>query len=187
MAVREGVGIFDTSHMGEFMLKSENVRSTLNQLLAGDFSKLKIGRMRYSFICNSEGGVKDDVVAFLINEQEAMICVNAGDISGDFTALENSLPQGAVLEDESQNTGKVDIQGSLAWKVVDKLTGFDLRKMPFYSFIVSEWQGSTMILSRSGYTGSAGVEIFVDADASGAVVVLCMRSRGGIRKYYPVV
>ncbi len=167
MAVRKGVGIFDTSHMGEFILVDINVRATLNKLLAGDFTKVRTGRMRYSFICNEAGGVQDDVVVFILSEQEAMICVNAGDIAGDYAQLTNSLPAGAVLEEQSASTGKVDIQGPLAYKVVEKLTGFDLRTFPFYSFIVSEWQGSPMILSRSGYTGSAGVEIFVDADALG--------------------
>ena len=169
LAVREAVGIFDTSHMGEFMLHSADVRKTLNMLFAGDFTGVRTGRMRYSFICNAAGGVKDDVVVFIISDQEAMICVNAGDIPGDFAALEKNLPAGAVLEDNSADTGKVDIQGPLAWKVVEKLTGFDLRKMPFYSFIVSEWQGSSLILSRSGYTGSAGVEIFVDSDTLGQI------------------
>ncbi len=167
MAVREGVGIFDTSHMGEFFLVDKDVRKTLNQLLAGDFSKLKTGRMRYSFICNESGGVKDDVVVFIISDQEALICVNAGDIPGDYAALAASLPAGAVLDDQSAGTGKVDIQGPLAWKVIETLTGFDFRKMPFYSFIVTEWQGSPLVLSRSGYTGSPGVEAFVDADALG--------------------
>ena len=169
MAVREGVGIFDTSHMGEFILVSKDVRTTLNCMLAGNFKNLKTARMRYSFICNDDGGVKDDVVVFLLSDQEAMICVNAGDIEGDFNALEESLPDGAVLEDQSASTGKVDIQGPLAYKVVEELTGFNLHTMPFYSFIVSEWQGSPLILSRSGYTGSPGVEIFVDADALGQV------------------
>ncbi len=167
LAVREGVGIFDTSHMGEFILVDTNVRATLNKLLAGDFTKVRTGRMRYSFICNEAGGVQDDVVVFILSEQEAMVCVNAGDIAGDYAQLTNYLPEGAVLEEQSASTGKVDIQGPLACKVVEKLTGFDLRTFLFYSFIVSEWQGSPMILSRSGYTGSAGVEIFVDADALG--------------------
>lgn len=167
MAVREGVGIFDTAHMGEFALVFSNVRVALNKMLAGDFTKLKAGRMRYSFICNENAGVKDDVVVFLISDQEAMICVNAGDIEGDFELLLKTLPEGAVLEDQSASTGKIDVQGPLAYKVVEKVTGFDFRTMPFYSFIMTEWQGATMILSRSGYTGSAGVEIFVDADALG--------------------
>ena len=167
MAVREGVGIFDTSHMGEFILVAKDVRSALNCMFAGDFANLRVFRMRYSFICTADGGVKDDVVVFLLSDQEAMICVNAGDIEGDFEALEKTLPEGAVLEDQSASTGKIDIQGPLAYKVVEKLTGFDLRTMPFYSFIVTEWQGSPLILSRSGYTGSPGVEMFVDADALG--------------------
>lgn len=167
MAVREGVGIFDTAHMGEFALVSNDVRKTLNQMLAGDFAKVKLGGMRYSFICDETGGIKDDVVVFIISDQEAMICVNAGDIAGDFSLLTKYLPAGAVLEDQSESTGKIDIQGPLAYKVVEKLTGFDFRKIPFYSFIFTEWQGASVILSRSGYTGSPGVEIFVDADALG--------------------
>ena len=167
MAVREGVGVFDTTHMGEFALVAPDIRKALNSMLVGDFTRVKNGRMRYSFICDEQGGIIDDVVIFILNSNEAMICVNAGDIAGDYQALAARLPENTAIEDQSDGTGKIDIQGPLAYKVVEKLTGFDIRAMPFYSFHITEWQGSPLILSRSGYTGSVGAELFVDADALG--------------------
>lgn len=161
-AVRENCGIFDTCHMGEFYVTAPNVRGVLNQLLTGDFSKLGDGKMRYSFITNVNGGVIDDAVVFLFSAERAMICVNAGDIAGDFSALQQNLPAEAKLIDHSAQTGKLDLQGKTAPTIVEKLLGFDFRVMPFYSFREMKWNNITLIISRSGYTGSAGVEIFID-------------------------
>ncbi len=166
-AVREKAGIFDTCHMGEFMLESPDVRKTLNTILCGDFTNLKDGRMRYTFITAEDGTVVDDAVVFIISDTEAMICVNAGDIEGDYEFLLKYLPEGNVLDNQSEKTGKIDIQGPNAHIIVEKITGVDFRTLPFYSFIVTEWQGATLILSRSGYTGSPGVEFFIDADVVG--------------------
>lgn len=163
-AVREAAGIFDTCHMGEFYLNSSDVRITLNQMLTGDFTSLKDGRMRYTFITAEDGTVIDDAVVFAISATEAMICVNAGDIEGDYNFLSANLPAGATLDNRSAQTGKVDIQGANAHAIVNKLTGIDLRTMPFYSFITTQWQGHEILLSRSGYTGSQGVEFFLDAE-----------------------
>lgn len=166
-AVREAAGIFDTCHMGEFVFTAPDVRKALNSLLPGDFSNVKNGRMRYSFITDTDGTVIDDAVIFIVSDAEAMICVNAGDIEGDFDFLSKNIPDNALLVDQSESTGKIDIQGPDAYKVVQKLTGLDFREMPFYSFIITEWQGGTLFLSRSGYTGSQGAELFIDADTVG--------------------
>lgn len=164
-AVRGRCGIFDTCHMGEFRLRAPDVRETLNSLLAGDFRQLKEGRMRYTFLTAVDGTVIDDAVVFLIAPDEAMICVNAGDIPGDFSFLQGNLPAGAELVDESSSTGKLDIQGPAAYSLVERLCGVDFRTMPFYSFLRTCWKGLPLLLSRSGYTGSPGVELFIAATA----------------------
>ncbi len=168
-AVRRRVGMFDTCHMGEFRLRAADVRAALNGLLAGDFRALRDGRMRYTFLTAEDGTVIDDAVVFLISAQEAMICVNAGDIPGDFAFLLAHLPAGATLADESEATGKLDIQGPQAAALVKELCGIDFRTMPFYSFVQTSWQGEPLLFSRSGYTGSPGVELFIAADRVGAL------------------
>lgn len=166
-AVRTRVGIFDTCHMGEFRLRATDVREVLNRLLAGDFRALKEGRMRYTFLTAEDGTVVDDAVVFLVSAQEAMICVNAGDIPGDFAFLRGHLPVDAELIDESAATGKLDVQGPQAAGVILALLGIDFRTMPFYSFVQTSWDGVPLLLSRSGYTGSPGVELFIAAERVG--------------------
>lgn len=163
-ATRERAGLFDTCHMGEIELTAPDVRAALNALLPCDVSKLKPGRERYTFLTAEDGTVIDDAVIFLRDEGSAMICINAGDISGDVAFLQDHLPAGAELRDVSDATGKLDIQGPEAWRVVQALTGIDLRSMPFFSFLETTWAGAPFLLSRSGYTGEPGVEFFLPAE-----------------------
>jgi aminomethyltransferase len=166
-ATREKIGIFDTCHMGEFLFEGENVREALNMALAGSFKKLGLGRCRYTFITNENGGVIDDAVVMLFSETKAWMVVNAGDIPGDFEAVKKSLPSGITATNLSEKTGKLDVQGPEAWKLVKDITGQDFRVMPFYSFIEIKWRGRDMILSRSGYTGEPGAELYVAAEFVG--------------------
>lgn len=164
-AVRERAGVFDTCHMGEFTLRGADVRAALNSMLSGDFRKLKAGRMRYTFITAGDGTVVDDAVVFLVGDDEAMICVNAGDIAGDYDFLRACLPDGYALEDNSSATGKLDVQGPAAHGIISTVCGVDLRTLPFYSFITTTWRDKPLLLSRSGYTGSPGVELFIESAA----------------------
>jgi aminomethyltransferase len=168
-ATREAIGIFDTCHMGEFLFEGDNVRKALNQALAGDFSNLKDGRCRYTFITNDKGGVIDDAVVMTFSENKAWMVVNAGDIPGDFEAVKSRLPGGVTATDLSASTGKIDVQGPRAWELVKDICGTDFRTMPFYSFIETGWNGQRMILSRSGYTGEPGAELYLDASRTAAL------------------
>lgn len=166
-ATREACGLFDTCHMGEFLFEGENVAQALNEALAGNFTKLKHGRERYTFITNEQGGVIDDAVVMIFNDTKAWMVVNAGDIEGDFAAVTAHLPGRITATNLSAATGKLDVQGPNAHAVVKAVTGHDFRTMPFYSFIETEWQGEWMVLSRSGYTGEPGAELYVDASRTG--------------------
>lgn len=163
-ATREACGLFDTCHMGEFCFEGPDVARALNGALAGDFSKLKPGRERYTFITNEAGGVVDDAVVMLFSETKAWMVVNAGDIDLDFETVKASLPSSITATNLSAETGKLDVQGPKAFEVVRNLTGVDFRTMPFYSFIETEWEGGWMVLSRSGYTGEPGAELYVHSD-----------------------
>lgn len=162
-ATREHCGVFDTCHMGEFLFEGEDVRQALNEALAGNFAKLKPGRERYTFITNAAGGVVDDAVVMILSKEKAWMVVNAGDIDGDFAAICAHLPERIEATNISARTAKIDVQGPDAHAVVQAVIGQDFRTMPFYSFVETEWKGEWMILSRSGYTGEPGVELYVDA------------------------
>ncbi len=166
-ATRERAGLFDTCHMGEFLIEAADVRHALNCALAGNFAKVKDGRERYTFIVQDDGGVVDDAVVMIFSEQKAWIVVNAGDIDGDFEFVAAHLPAGASAENLTATTAKLDVQGPRAWEVVKRVTGRDLRAMPFYSFVEMEWQGQPLVFSRSGYTGEPGAELYLDAGGVG--------------------
>ncbi len=166
---REAVGLFDTCHMGEFLFEGEDVRQGLNQALAGDFRKLKDNRERYTFITNEQGGVIDDAVVMIFSDTKAWMVVNAGDIEGDFEAICRHLPDRITATNRSDATGKLDVQGPKAHEVVRAVLGHEFRTMPFYSFGETEWQGQPVVLSRSGYTGEPGVELYIHADHVGAL------------------
>ena len=166
-ATRSACGVFDTCHMGEFLIEGPDVPAALNRCLAGDFRKLGHGRERYTFITNDRGGVVDDAVVMLLSNSTAWIIVNAGDIPGDFAAVQAHLPAGVTAQDISGKTGKLDIQGPRAWEVVKAVLEYDLRAMPFYSFFQTLWNGHTVILSRSGYTGEPGAELYMAAEEVG--------------------
>lgn len=176
-ATRTAAGLFDTCHMGEFRLRAPDVRGAVNKLCTADVRKLDVGRARYCFLTTEEGTVVDDAVVFLVSEEEALFCVNAGDIEADYAHLQAYCPADATLEDESGTTGKIDVQGPRAWECIAFVTGFDFRGMPFFSFRTMTWQGHEMVLSRSGYTGEPGVELFLPAAAAPAMW-LALRAAG---------
>lgn len=162
-ATREAAGLFDTCHMGEFLIEGDNVRAALNCALTGDFTKLKDGRARYTFITDNDGNVVDDAVVMVYNDTKAWMVVNAGDTAGDFAWFSQHLPESVTATNISDATCKLDVQGPRAWEIVKEVTGQDFRTMPFYSFSEITWQGREMVFSRSGYTGEPGVELYVDA------------------------
>lgn len=166
-ATRTRCGLFDTCHMGEFLIKADDVRTALASCLAGDFSKVQNGRARYTFLTHDDGTVIDDAVAMIFSDTKAWLIVNAGDIAGDYAWVKNHLPDGTMSINVSDETGKLDVQGPNAWQVVKDVTGVDLRTMPFYSFIETTWQGVPMVLSRSGYTGEPGAELYTSAGLVG--------------------
>ncbi len=166
-ATRAVAGLFDTCHMGEFILKAPDVRAALDRMLPCAVRNLKTGRARYTFLTAADGGVVDDAVVFLRADDQALICVNAGDIEGDFAHLQQYLPAEAGLENASDATGKLDVQGPAAHEVVLRVLKVDFRALPFFGFAEHEWDDAPVLLSRSGYTGEPGVELFLPADRVG--------------------
>lgn len=161
-AVREDVGIFDISHMGQFFLEGENAESWLNTLLTNDVDKLEPGQGQYTFMLNEEGGVIDDLIIYRQSKGKIFLVVNASMIAVDFAWLKTYLPEGLKLTDESEAWAGMAVQGPNSSAVFAKL--FPERELPPRNGMEAwDCDGETLIVCRTGYTGEDGYEIFSSA------------------------
>lgn len=161
-AVRTKAGMFDVSHMGEFILKGENALDVLNKISSNNPSKLKVGQAQYSCMPNKDGGIVDDLLIYRTDDQEYMLVVNAGNIEKDWNWVESHLEGDAKLEDISDKEGLLAIQGPKAIEIIQKLTKTDLSKIPYYQFKIGKVAGiDNVIISATGYTGAGGFELYV--------------------------
>lgn len=163
-AVRKNAGVFDVSHMGEFILKGPNALELIQRLTTNDASKLKAGKAQYSCLTNDEGGIVDDLLVYCIEENEVyMLVVNAGNIDKDWKWLEEHNTQGAELHNISDKTCLLAIQGPNACKIIQSLTPVDIINLKYYTFEKGEFAGvENVLISATGYTGSGGVEIYFE-------------------------
>ncbi len=155
---REKVSIFDTSHMGEFIFKGNIKESGIEEVFTQSLEKMLTGSSKYGFILNADGGIVDDIIVFKIAEDELMFVVNAATKENDFKMIKNKLKSGD-LKDISSETAKLDIQGPLAREVTEDI--FEI-KLSLAYFKFSYFQNIT--ISRTGYTGELGYEIFLSSD-----------------------
>ncbi len=161
---REKVSIFDICHMGEFMVEGPGATEALDKLLARSINSQKTGVCRYNFLMNSLGGVRDDLIVYKLDEESYFIVVNAATAAEDAYWIKQNLPETVVFTDISENTGKLDLQGPLAFEVMEKL-GVDKTRLPgYFKFIQTEINGIPCIVSRTGYTGERGLEFYVSTD-----------------------
>lgn len=160
-AVRESVGVFDVSHMGEFWVKGPQAFAFLQLVTSNDISLLKPGKAQYSCLPNREGGIVDDLVIYQYEEEKYMVVVNAANIEKDWQHCLENNPMEAELENASDNIGQLAIQGPNAIKVLQKLTDIDLCSIPYYHFSVGKIAGiEEVIISNTGYTGAGGFELY---------------------------
>ena len=166
---RSEVSLFDCSHMGQFRVSGPNAATDLDNLLPRSSSAQKVGSCRYNFLLNDEGTVIDDVVVYRMGEEEYYIVVNAGTTPGDAAHIQAHLSADTVFVDESAETAKLDIQGP---KTRDVLAALGLADVwPKYFYLQSvEIDGVSVLLSRTGYTGEAGVELYIPAGKSIALM-----------------
>ncbi len=161
---REKVSLFDISHMGEFRVKGAGCVEAVSALMARPVASQKLGVCRYNFLMNDKGGVQDDLIIYRIAEDELFIVVNAACAPNDAAVIKAALPEGVEFTDVSNHTGKVDLQGPLAFEVMEKL-GFAKDDLPgYFKFIETEVQGLPCLISRTGYTGELGLEFYVDLE-----------------------
>lgn len=159
--VRNGVGVFDVSHMGEFFLKGENALALIQKVTSNDASKLVDGKAQYSCLPNNEGGIVDDLIVYKIADNHYMLVVNASNIEKDWNWISSHNDLGVDMQNLSDGYSLLAIQGPKAAEAMQSLTSIDLANMPYYSFQIGEFAGvKEVTVSATGYTGSGGFEIY---------------------------
>jgi len=160
--VRNGVGVFDVSHMGEFLISGPTALDLIQKVTSNDASKLTIGKAQYSCLPNEKGGIVDDLIVYRIKEEQYLLVVNASNIEKDWNHISKYNAEfNAEMRDLSENYSLLAIQGPKAVEAMQSLTSVDLAEIKFYNFVVADFAGiDHVIISATGYTGSGGFEIY---------------------------
>ncbi len=160
--VRKGVGVFDVSHMGEFLISGPEALALIQKVTSNDASKLTIGKAQYSCLPNETGGIVDDLIVYRIKEEQYLLVVNASNIDKDWDHIAKyNADFGAEMRNLSDNYSLLAIQGPKAVEAMQPLTSVDLSEIKFYNFVVADFAGiDHVIISATGYTGSGGFEIY---------------------------
>ena len=159
--VREKLGVFDVSHMGEFLISGENALELIQKISSNDASKLVDGKAQYSCMPNNEGGIVDDLIIYRIDAEKYLLVVNASNIEKDWNWIAHHNTMDATMRDMSDEMSLLAIQGPKAAEAMQSLTDIDLANMKFYTFEVGTFAGvDKVIVSATGYTGSGGFEIY---------------------------
>jgi len=163
--VRNGVGVFDVSHMGEFLLTGPNALALIQKVTSNDASTLTIGRAQYSCLPNNHGGIVDDLIVYRMKEEQYLLVVNASNIEKDWEWISSHNDLGVEMRNLSEDYSLLAIQGPKAVEAMQALTSVDLSAIPYYHFEVADFAGiEHVIISATGYTGSGGFEIYCKND-----------------------
>ena len=165
LAVREAGGLFDVSHMGEFHITGPDALAFLQMVTINDVTTLEPGQAQYSAMCYSDGGLVDDLVLYRRNDKYLMV-VNAANIETDFDWLQSNLKGDVVLENASDRIALIAAQGPRSRELVSQVLKTDLSELAFYHFKVDQAYSQEVMISRTGYTGELGYELYTDPDTS---------------------
>ena len=161
--VRSAVGVFDVSHMGEFILKGENALDLIQRVTSNDASKLIDGKVQYSCLPNEDGGIVDDLLVYRIDEKTYMLVVNASNIDKDWEWIKKYNTANVEMHNISDKTSLLAVQGPKAADALQSLTDIDLGSMEYYTFKKGTFAGiDNVVVSATGYTGAGGFEIYFD-------------------------
>ena len=161
--VRNGVGVFDVSHMGEFILKGDGALDLIQRVCSNDASVLFDGKVQYSCLPNEHGGIVDDLLVYRINEKAFMLVVNASNIEKDWEWISKYNNAGVEMKNISDQTSLLAIQGPKAAEALQSLTDVDLAEMDYYTFKKGVFAGiENVVISATGYTGAGGFELSFD-------------------------
>lgn len=163
LAVRNNVGVFDVSHMGEFIVRGKDALAYLQKVTVNDVATLSEGRIQYSAMCYENGGIVDDLLVYHRGDSY-MLVVNASNIGKDFAWLQSQLEGEVELTDRSDSFSLLAVQGPKSLALLRKLTAVDLSAVEYYHFTQGTLAGVEMLLSRTGYTGELGFELYFDSD-----------------------
>ncbi len=166
---RTKAAIFDICHMGEFYVSGQGAAQALSAILTHDLDTLAPGKCRYGFLCNEAGGVIDDLIVYCLEPDRYMLVVNGARIQVDYDWIKGLLPAGVTLKDASEATAKIDLQGPLSFDVLqDRLPG-DFSGLKYFNFAWTEFDGVQLMVSRTGYTGELGYELFLPSEKAEAL------------------
>lgn len=161
--VRNSVGVFDVSHMGEFILKGDNALALIQKVTSNDASVLVDGKAQYSCLPNNDGGIVDDLIVYRIDEKTYMLVVNASNIDKDWNWIKQHDTFGVDMQNISEKTSLLAIQGPNAMATLQKLTDINLAEIPYYAFVKGKFNGiDNVVVSNTGYTGAGGFEIYFE-------------------------
>jgi aminomethyltransferase len=168
-AVRKNAGVFDVSHMGEFILKGENALDLIQRVTSNDASKLTAGKAQYSCLPNENGGIVDDLLVYCIEDNKVyMLVVNAGNIEKDWNWISKHNSKNVEMHNISDKTCLLAIQGPNATKILQPLTQMDILNLKYYTFTKGKFAGvDNVLVSATGYTGAGGIEIYFSNGSSG--------------------
>ena len=169
MAVRNSVGLFDVSHMGEFFISGPKSLDLIQRICSNDASRMKIGQAQYTCMPNYQGGIVDDLVMYRLEEEAYMIVANASNMEKDWNWIEqHNQSFGAEIRDHSDEISLLAVQGPKAAALLQDLTSINLSEIPYYTFVRGEMAGvSDVMISATGYTGSGGFELYVNNEFAG--------------------
>ena len=161
---RTKASAFDICHMGEFFLTGENARRELDRLVTQDLSTLAPGKCRYGFLLNEAGGVLDDLIVYCLAADEYMLVVNGSREASDFAWISERIAAGPSFENRSEATAKIDVQGPLSLQALSAALGPGLGRLAYFNFLRTTLEGVPILVSRTGYTGELGYELYLPAE-----------------------
>mgnify|MGYP006288076661 FL=1 len=168
-AVRNKCGLFDVSHMGEILVSGEKAAQSLQKIITNDIYKLKDGKIIYTPICREDGGIIDDLLVYRLQENEYLLVVNASNIEKDFNWVKEHISDKSNIKDLSDDYAMLALQGPESKKILTQITDIDLNSLEYYTFRRAKAAGVEMIISRTGYTGELGYELYFNPSEAESV------------------
>jgi aminomethyltransferase len=162
MATRTKAGVFDVCHMGEFLVHGPSALGDLENLLSAPVHSISVGQCRYNLLCNDQGGVIDDLICYRLSEERFFLVVNAATMEGDFAWFQGHRSKSTSMENLSERTAKIDLQGPASPKILQKLLEGPIASLRYFRFMHARYRGREVLVSRTGYTGEIGFETYCD-------------------------
>lgn len=177
--VREKAGLFDVSHMGEIIVQGAGAEDFIQKLLSNDIKKIRKHQVQYNIMCYPAGGVVDDLVVYKYSDSDYLLVVNAANVDKDFAWIQEHAPAEVTVKNVSSDYAQLAVQGPQAQTILQKLTDYDLNSIKFFHFVPRiDLAGASALVSRTGYTGEDGLEVYLKPDAAAMVWEAILQAGG---------